>query len=171
MKKNRISFISLSKGLPFLIFVLFLSSNSEAAVKHFEGSGEVTSVDPVYSSVSIKHGAIKNFAGDGETAFTVASADLLKKINRRDLVDFTITEDRGDARIEKITRTGQAPPEEGSKMGKVVQDVLVGTGEIAKGIASPLPPAHEAVSGVVGATTSATGSALNEADTKVKTKF
>ena len=170
MKKNWAS-SSVLPAVSLFILVFFISSISEAAVKRFEGKGEVTSVDPVYSSVSIKHGAIKGFAGDGETVFTVASADFLKKINKRDLVDFSLVDDKGGVRIEKIERTGQAPPEERGKMGQVFQDVLVGTGEIAKGITTPIAPAHEVVSGAVGATTDVTGAVLKDADNQVKTKF
>ncbi len=151
--------------------VCFVQSSSFAAVKRIEAKGEVSSVDPVYSSVTIKHGAIKGFAGDGSTDFTVVSADLLKSINKSDLVDFTIVDDRGDVRIEKIVRTGQAVHQKEPGMGKVVQDVLVGTGEVAKGITSPIEPAHQLVSGTVDATTGATGSVLNDADNKVKTEF
>lgn len=155
-----------------LFVAVFLSQSvSFAAVKRIEAKGEVTSVDPVYSSVTIKHGAIKGFAGDGSTDFAVVSADLLKPIHKSDLVDFTLLEDKGDARIEKIVRTGQAVPEKEAGVGKVVQDVLVGTGEIAKGITSPIEPAHQVVSGAVGVTTDATGSLLENADTQVKKKF
>ena len=151
--------------------VCFVQTPSFAAAKRIEAKGEVTSVDPVYSSVTIKHGAIKGFAGDGSSDFTVVSADLLKAINKSDLVDFTLVDEKGDVRIEKIVRTGQAVPEKEPGMGKVVQDVLVGTGEVAKGITSPIEPAHQVVSGAVGATTDATGSLLNDADTQVKKKF
>ncbi len=153
--------------------ICLVQSTSFASAKRLEAKGEVLSVDAVYSSVAIKHGAIKGFAGDGQTEFTVVSADLLKAINKGDLVDFTLVDEKGEVRIEKIVRTGQAVPEKETGMGKVVQDVLVGTGEIAKGITTPIEPAHQVVSGAVGATTGATGSLLNDADNnnQVKKKF
>ena len=84
---------------------------------------------------------------------------------------FSIVDQNGDVRLSTITKTGVAEPEKEGRMGQVVQDVLVGTGEVAKSITSPLPPAHEVVSGTVDATTGATGSLLSKADNKVKTKF
>ena len=151
--------------------VCLIQSASFAAPKRTESEGEVLSVDPMYSRVTIKHGTIKGFAGDSETDFVVTSSDLLKPINKGDLVAFTLVDNKGDVRIEKITRTGQAVHEKEPGMGKVVQDVLVGTGEVAKGITTPIEPAHQLVSGTVDAATGATGSLLSEADNKVKTKF
>ena len=164
-KRNLVSVVTLFAA------VCFAQSISFAALKRTEAEGEVLSVDPVYSSVTIRHGAIKGFAGDGQTDFAVTSSELLKSINKGDLVSFTLLENKGDVRIEKITRTGQAVHEKETGMGKVVQDVLVGTGEVAKGITSPIEPAHQVVSGAVGATTDATGSLLDDADTQVKKKF
>lgn len=164
--KNRLFYIAVS----LFATVCFVQSSSFAEVKRIEAKGEITSVDSVYRSVTIKHGAIKDFSGDGETAFT-ADASLLKNINKHDLVDFTIMDDKGDVRLSTITKTGVAEPEVDPKMGKIVQDVLVGTGEVAKGITTPIEPAHQLVSGTVDATTGATGSLLNEADNRVKTKF
>ena len=154
----------------FSLGLLLTTSFLYAQTRRIEANGEVTSVDPFYSSVTLKHGAIKNFAGDGETAFAVDST-LLKNINVRDLVDFTIVDEKGDVRLEKITKTGVAEPEKEAKMGQVLQEVLVGTGEVAKGITTPIEPAHQVVSGTVDATTGATGSLLSDADNKVKTKF
>ncbi len=166
------------KKILFLFSITFFLTNAIAFsadenVKQFNGSGEVTSVDPLYSRITIKHEAIKGFSGSAETEFFVGSPGLLKNVQKRDLVDFVIVEKNKSAQIEKITKTGQAAPhEEKLEVGKVVQDVLVATGEVAKGVTTPIPPAHEAVSGTVGATTKATGSVLNEADgTEVKRKF
>ena len=153
----------------FLIPSILLAASKET---HFEGSGEVTSVDPLYSRVSIKHGAIKNFEGDTETEFFVQSPDLLKGITRRDLVSFTLVNDKGDVRIEKITKTGEAPlKDDSTPLGRVVQDALVATGEAAKTVSSPITPAHEVVSGTVGATTRVTDSVLHDANPDVKKKF
>ena len=142
-----------------------------AESKHFEGKGEVTSVDPLYSRVTIKHDAIKGFAGDTETEFFVSSATLLNNLGNRDLVEFSITDNNGDVQINKISKVGVAVKEEESTLGKVAQDVLMGTGEVAKGVTQPLQPVHDVVSGAVGATTDATGSVLEGADGQGKTKF
>ena len=155
-----------------LVLALFCFSQSAfAQTKSFNGSGEVTSVDPLYSRVTIKHSAIKGFSGDTTTEFAVASADLLKNLSDRDLVAFTVTDNHGDVKIEKIIKTGVAAEEEKTNLGTVAQDVLVGTGEVAKGVTQPLQPVHEVVSGAVGATTGATGSVLEGADGEGKTKF
>ncbi len=161
---------SLSFFLPALL-VLLSASALEARATRFEGSGEVVTVDPPYRRITIKHGVIKDFAGAEETEFAVASTDILKGLGRRDLVDFTVADEKGNVRIEKIAKTGVAPEEEGSKVGQVVQDVLVGTGEAAKTVTTPIAPAHDIMSGAVDATTGATGSVLENADTKVKTEF
>ena len=153
------------------IFQLATVDGLPATPKQFKGNGEVTSVDPFYGRITIKHGAIKDFSGDGETEFIVSVGSLLKEINKRDLVDFTIQDDRGDVRLVEIKKTGVAPIEENPKLGKVVQDVLVGTGEVVKGVTDPLPPAHEVVSGAVGATTSVTGAVLPGVDNQSKQKF
>ena len=162
---------NLKTALCFLATAGLLVTNVAAQDKRFEAQGEVTSVDPAVSRVTIQHKAIKGFSGDAETEFTVSDPALLAKIEKRDLVNFTVVDKRGDTRIEKIEKTGQAPPEEEMTMGQVVQHVLVGTGEIAKGVTAPIPPAHEVMSGAVGATTDATGSVLDNVDTKVKNKF
>ncbi len=140
--------------------------------KHYQGSGEVTSVDPLYSRITIKHGPIKNFVGDEETEFFVSSTDILKGIAKRDLVDFSLVDVKGDVRVEKITKTGEAPiKEEGLPLGQAVQGALVATGEAAKTVTSPITPAHEVVSGTVGATTGATDEVLRDANPDVKKKF
>ena len=157
-----------------LLFLILTPSILCAASKEtrYQGFGEVTSVDPLYSRVTIQHGAIKNFAGDAETEFFVRSIDLLKGIAKRDLVSFTLVNDKGDVRIEKLTKTGEAVLKEGSvPLGRVVQDALVATGEAAKAVSSPIAPAHEVVSGAVGATTEATDSVLHDANPNVKKKF
>ncbi|MGH7198165.1 MAG: hypothetical protein ACREH5_05450, partial [Candidatus Omnitrophota bacterium] len=98
---------------------------------------------------------------------------LLKGLSKRDLVDFTIEEKKGEALITKITKTGQAPPkEEKTELGKAVQGALVSTGEAVKTVASPIPPAHEVVSGAVGATTTATGAVMEPIDdAKLRQEF
>ena len=150
------------------IFIFLLGSqvflSAGEAHKHYEGSGEVLSVDPLYSRVTIKHGPIHGLAGDGDTEFFVTSVALLKNISKRDLVDFSVLEDRGNTLVDKITKTGVAPIKDDSlRVGQAVQDVLVATGEVAKVVTSPIAPAHEVVSGAVGATTGVTGVVLEDA--------
>lgn len=158
MKK---SFLAVSA---LFCFGLSFLSLAQAEPKIYKGEGEVLSVDPLYSRITIQHGAITDFAGDGETEFFVTDAKLLKEVSRRDLVEFTITEDKGEAFIDKIAVVGVAEKKvEGLEVGKAVQDVLVGTGEVAKAVTSPITPANEVVSGTVGATTEATGSVLDDA--------
>ena len=159
------------------IFFLFLVSTpaillAASTATRYQGSGEVTSVDPLYSRVTIQHSAITNFTGDAETEFFVQSPDLLKGIAKRDLVDFTLVNEKGDVRIEKITRTGEAPSKDDSvPLGRAVQGALVSTGEAVKTVSSPIAPAHEVVSGAVGATTGATDTVLHDANPDVKKKF
>jgi Cu/Ag efflux protein CusF len=165
------------QGPSFFRFFMIAAALSMLAVPalakdgKYEGKGEVVTVDPVYGRVTLRHGAIKGFAGDGETEFFVSSPELLRGLGRRDLIDFTVVEEKGDARIEAIEKTGVAAPEEKAGVGRVVQDVLVGTGEVAKTVTQPIAPAHEVVSGAVGATTDATGSVLREADTHSRQDF
>ncbi len=143
-------------------------------IKRYQGTGEVLSVDPLYGQITIKHGEIKGFvAGGDETVFFVSSKDLLKMIHKQDFVDFSIVEVKGDARIDRITKTGVAPDrKEGIPMGEAVQGVLTATGEMAKAITAPIEPAHEVVSGTTDATTNTTGAVLDEATfPKTKKKF
>ncbi len=166
---------------PFALFSLFLVvslfvQNSHAAhaskgARH-QSSGEVTSVDSLYSRISILHPAIKGFSGDTTTEFTVSSKDLLKNINKFDLVDFEFVDEQGEAKIDNIKKTGVAPPkEEGLPVGKAVQGVLESAGQVAKGVTSPVTPVNEVVSAATDATTGATGAVLNEASPDVKKKF
>lgn len=150
----------------FAIFCFGLSflAPAQAEPKTYKGEGEVLSVDPLYSRITIEHGAITDFAGDGETEFFVTDAKLLKNVSRRDLVEFTITEEKGEAFIDKITVVGVAEKKvEGLEVGKAVQDVLIGTGEVAKAVTSPITPANEAVTGAVDATTGATDEMVGDA--------
>ncbi len=166
MKKNVL--ISLFSLLLFMLLPLAV----QAKTNTFDGKGEVVSADPLYGRITIKHDAIKGFAGDEETEFVVSSNDLLKGLGRRDLVDFTIEDKNGDVQIIKIMKTGQAPPvDDRLPVGKVVQDALVATGEAAKTVTTPIEPAHELVSGTMGATTDVTGSVLKDAKPEIKQKF
>ena len=154
-----------------LILLCFSVQPAWAKTLSFDGKGEITSIDPLYSRVTIKHGAIKGFAGDESTEFSVSHAGLLKDLAPRDLVEFNVTDTNGDVKIEKITKTGVAAPEEKTGMGRVVQDVLVGTGEVAKTITKPITPAHDVIGGTFDATTSATEPLLKDADTNAKQDF
>ncbi len=144
---------------------------ADASPKKYSASGQVITVDPVYSQVTIRHGAIKEFAHDADTEFYVASADLLKNIQKDDLVDFEFTDTKGDVKIDKITKTGVALPEVEKSLGTGVQEVLEGAGDVVKGVTSPLPPAHDVAGGVMDATTGATSNVLTDASPEQKTKF
>lgn len=158
--------------LPILSLALLAAAPTvHARDGRFEGKGEVVTVDPAYGRITIEHSAIKGFAPADESTFSVADKALLKEINRRDLVDFTVVETRGDVKLEKIVKTGVAEPEETAKVGKVVQEVIYGTGQVAKAVTTPVPPAHGVMSGAVDATTGATGAVLENADTRAKSEF
>ena len=157
----------------FIILVsIFLLLPADAHAKMFQGKGEVVTVDPVYGRVTIQHGPIAGLAGDEETEFFVTSPDLLKNLGKRDLVDFEITEEKGETKINKITKTGIAPEEDDRlPLGNAVQGALETTGEVAKTVTEPIAPAHEVVKGATDTTTSATKSLLKDQSNEVKQKF
>ncbi len=165
------------KKLSFLLLALILLTPSVRAAeeksKRFEASGEVVEVEPLYGRITIKHGAIKGFSGGPETEFVAKSSELLKNLSKRDLVYFVITEEKGNAEITEIKKTGEAPPkEEGLELGRAVQGVLTATGEAARIITSPIPPAHDVVSAATSATTDTTETVLDSTDgPEVKHKF
>ena len=163
------------KKISIFLMLILLSSGVSYAASHasrFESSGEVVSVDPLYNRITIKHPAIKGFSGDEATEFFAKTPAILKGISKNDLVDFTIVDEKGDTLIDKITRTGVAAPvDETLPLGRAIQDTLVATGEAAKTVTSPIMPAHDVVSGTVGATTDATDSVLHDANPDVKKKF
>ena len=156
----------------FLFLSLFISLPSAAADKTFQGSGEVVSADPLYSRVTIETGAIKGYSAGGKNEFVVSSADLLKDISAHDLVDFEISEVKGEARIDKITKTGvAADADDGTPIGKAVQEVLTGTGQAVKTVTTPITPVGAAIGGVVGDATESTGNMVSDAKSDVKRKF
>lgn len=164
----------MKKALLFAVWMVSFSALAPAALAKssvYRGSGEVTSVDSPYGRLTIKHGAIKGYSGDGETEFGAKDSALLKDVQRRDLIDFELSDNNGDVRVTKITRTGTAPEEERVGVGRVVQDVLVGTGEVAKTVTSPIPPAQGVVGGAFDATTTLTEPVLKNADVKSKQDF
>ena len=159
MKRSAFIFLSISTLLSFAA----PSFAADKTSREFEAKGQVVTVDPVYSQITIHHGAIKGFGGDTETVFYVESADLLKGLSRYDLVDFHFVDKKGDVRIDRMTKTGVASMEEPSALGEALHDTLSGAGEIARGITAPLPPAQEAVGGAFDATADTAGSALKDA--------
>ncbi len=145
---------------------------NESGVSHFHGEGTVTSVEPVYSRITIEHLPIKGFASANTTSFAVSSPTLLKKISTSDLVSFDIEDTNGDAQIVKIERTGQALPiEDGLPLGRAAQDLLEGAGAVVKTVASPIAPVSEVANATTDATTNATGSVLNDGKADGMTKF
>lgn len=156
-----------------LLAAAILMSNPLAAHASgtYEGEGVVESADPLYQRITIRHGAIKGFAGEGTTEFVVADTALIRNLSRRDLVKFTVNDQNNDASITAIEKTGVEPPAEPSKLGQIVHETLVVTGGVAKEITKPLPPAHEVVSGAVGATTDTTGAVLDNAAPDSKSEF
>lgn len=152
------------KTVVFAFLAFFITSSCLAFEnsRQFKASGEVRTVDPVYSQVTIEHGVIKGLAHDGVTEFYVTDAALLKGIETRDQVDFEITDNKGDVRITKITKTGVAPPrEEGLPVGEALQQTFEGVGQAAATLTSPIPPVSEAIGG-------ATESAVGSTDPKIQ---
>lgn len=166
---------SMHKNLFLALLTLTLAtacSDALAKAKTFNADGEVVSVDPVYSSVTVEHKAIKGFSGAGQTAFIVTDKAVLKSLTARDLIEFEITQGMGEVVIDKIRKTGVAPEKSDSlPIGKTVQGALESTAGAAKSLTEPIAPAHHVVSGTMDATTNATGAVLDDATNEVKTKF
>ncbi len=157
-----------------LFFLLLSASYGRAAdsTRQFNGSGEVTSVDPVYSQITISHGAIKGFAQEGATEFYVADAASLKGVAKGDLVDFELTDTKGDVKINKVTKTGVAPQkEDGMPIGQAVRDTLQGTGEVLGAVTSPIPPVSEAFHGAMNSTADAADPKIENGELKQKARF
>ena len=153
----------------FILVTPGLASNK--SVRQFHGEGQVLTVDPVYSQITIQHKAIKDFSGDRASEFYVSSPDLLKKIQKNDLVAFDLTDNKGDVKINKIAKTGVAiPKDDGLPLGQVVNDVLQGTGDVVKGVTEPIPPVHEAAKSAT-AVSDATGEAVEQTTPQVKNNF
>ena len=153
-------------------FLLFQTLPAQAEVKRYQGVGEVVTVDPAYGRITINHNAIKGFSADEETDFSVTSPDLLRGLSRRDLVEFTIIEDKGDARVDGIKKYAVAPEKDDRlPIGKAVQGALESTAGAAKSVTTPIPAVHDVVGGTTDATTNATGAVLDDASNEVKTKF
>jgi len=164
----------MKKILIVLVAGFFIGTASAGAVlkgKEYKSTGEVISVDPVYSSLSIKHEAIQGFAGDETTVFIVENASNLKGIERGDLVDFDFVDYPGQASITRIERVGRANHETQLPLGRAVQGMLNETGRVVGEVTRPIPAAGEIVGGAVSATTDATGEVVKDANSDVKTKF
>jgi hypothetical protein len=164
----------MTQRLAFFVLISGLTSAAWAgpsSTRTFDASGEVVTVSPVYSRITIRHETIPGFSEAGETEFPVVSKDLIAKIAARDLVKFKIVDDRGDLSVTQIERIGTAPEPEKGRLGRALQETLEGVGEAAKTVASPIPPAGELVGAAADATTGATGSVLPNADPDVKQAF
>ena len=146
--------------------------SADETSKRYSGHGEVTSSDPVYSRVTIRHKPIQGLISDGETEFTVPSPALLKQINRYNLVDFTFGYTQGDILIHTIVKTGVASPKDDPlPIGQAVQGALVSTGRAAKTMTSPIPAVNQVVENAVGATTDTTEPVLENAKPEIKKTF
>ena len=159
-----------------VVFILMACVSVFASESHkaYQGSGEVLSVEPLYSRITIRHGKIKGLSGGPESDFLSVSALLLKDVEKRDLVEFTLEEDRGDLRLVKITKIGQAQPkEESSEVDDALHGVLDATNRVAQGVTAPLPPAQRLVKGTLGAASDTTEGAVDvsEGNPQVKRKF
>lgn len=162
----------LKKLVLIYLFLGFASAVWAAPVQNrsFEATGEVLNVSPVDSRITIKHTAIPDFSGSGDTEFPVSDKQLLDKISGGDLVRFTITETRGDVRVTQIERIGVAVKKD-MHMGQAIQETLEGAGEAARAIVSPIAPAGEIVGAATGTATDATGAVLNNVSPQVQKDF
>jgi Cu/Ag efflux protein CusF len=162
-------------GLFLLVFLFSVSPASAADIsrsKHFTSRGEVISVDPMYSRITLQHDPIKGFPGGFETEFEVSSQNLLKNISMSDEVTFEIEEAAGSAQIIKLERTGKKfEHNDRMPMGRAAQDLLEGASTVVKTVTSPIAPVNQLTSAATDATTSATGSVLADKDSEVKAKF
>ena len=162
----------MKKTTALVLFLLLLNlSNSYAAdsTRHFEGYGEVLSVDPISSQITIQHRAIKGLEGSGDTQFYVSDAAMLKGIEKHDLVEFDLVEIKGDLKIEKLEKTGVAlPREEGIPLGQAVHDTIQGTGQVLKTVTSPLPAVSDAVGGASDSAASAADPRIQDGEVKQK---
>jgi len=160
----------MKKSVIPVLFVLLLNvslCHAADSVRHFDGYGEVLSVDPITSQITIQHRAIKGLSGDEAGQFYVSSPDLLKEIEPHDLVEFKLTETKGDLKIEKIEKTGKALPQEsGIPLGQAVQDTLQGTGQVLKTVTAPLPAVSDAVGGAMDSTADAADPKIKDGEVK-----
>ncbi|MEI8344718.1 MAG: copper-binding protein [Candidatus Omnitrophota bacterium] len=146
------------------------AANSEP--KSYNSKGEVALVSPLFSRISIQHDAIKGFSEAGETEFVVADKNALNTIQRGDLVEFRIVDERGDVRLDKIVKTGVAPIHDDKiPVGRAVQGVIEGAGQAVSAVTAPIQPVNEVASNTMNAATGATGAVLNDANPEVKKDF
>ena len=165
----------MKKATISLLFFLLLNvsyGHTAESARQFKGNGEVVTVDPVYSQITILHGAIKGFAQDSSTQFYVTDAAHLKNITKGDLVDFDLTDTKGDVKITKIMKTGVASPKEnGIPIGQAVRETLQGTGQVLGAITSPLPPVSDAIHGAMNSTADVANPEITDGELKQKASF
>ena len=153
----------------FALLINISLCHASEAKRQFKGSGEVVSVDPVYSQITILHGAITGFDSEGETNFYVADTTVLKNVSKGDLVDFQLTDTKGDVKIDRLEKTGIASPkEDGVPLGQAVQDTLQGTGQVLKAVTSPLPPVSEAIGGATDSASTSSDPRIQDGEVKQK---
>lgn len=145
----------MKKALKLIFIFSFLTvSAALAAEPNTELKGTVLDVDPIAGRIELK--------GQGE--YFVTDNSILKNISRNDIVTAVVVVDKGDARIQSITKTGVASPEsEGLPVGEAVQGVLNATGETAKFVTSPIQPVHDTAGEGVSAVTGGTGELVKDA--------
>ncbi len=146
------------------LFSLFISFLCYAAVKNYDGEGEVLSVDPALRRVTLKHGVIQGYSGEGETEFTANDDKMLQGVSKRDFVHFTLRDENGNLELDQIVTLGEVEPESsGIQVGRAVRDVVTATGEAAKFVTSPIEPVHGAVESAMGATQEVTAATIDDA--------
>ena len=70
----------MKKTAVFAFLAFFVTSPmlyAVEAVRHFKATGEVRTVDPVFSQITIAHGPIKGLAHDGVTEICVQDPALI----------------------------------------------------------------------------------------------
>lgn len=156
----------------FFLLLTTLYCHAANSSRQFSGKGEVITVDPVYSQITISHESIKGFAQEGETEFYVTEAAILKGVTKGDLVDFELTDTKGDVKIDKIVKTGIAPPkDDGMPLGQALRDTLQGAGDVLGAVTAPIPPVSEAFHGAMASTADVADPKIEDGKLKQKTSF
>ena len=166
----------------FFLLLTTLYCHAANSSRQFSGKGEVITVDPVYSQITISHESIKGFAQEGETEFYVTEAGetefyvteaaILKGVTKGDLVDFELTDTKGDVKIDKIVKTGIAPPkDDGMPLGQALRDTLQGAGDVLGAVTAPIPPVSEAFHGAMASTADVADPKIEDGKLKQKTSF
>ncbi len=156
----------------FFLLLTTLYCHAANSSRQFSGKGEVITVDPVYSQITISHESIKGFAQEGEAEFYVTEAAILKGVTKGDLVDFELTDTKGDVKIDKIVKTGIAPPkDDGMPLGQALRDTLQGAGDVLGAVTAPIPPVSEAFHGAMASTADVADPKIEDGKLKQKTSF